>query len=390
MKSHTYEKSFSRDLCLSSVEAWVRGETINPKGWTKQQQPFLPYIIAQRTDDTVIFYYDQKGVEWIQNLLVKFAKSDSLFLEKIAITVVKKIEYIRPIYEEGKSIKLPLLKRFLIELEEGYPWFEALWWFCQMEEEKLIGLNLENIQQIRLLIDKVTNGSDTVIRKSLLNIYPKLKDLSSVLTTAEIQAGTIPPKEELEKRYKGYFFTNNQLFTNSTKPKIAKKMKITFKDEVIKHSKQLEGYIAYKGLVRGFVKKVMGHRQINQIKEGEILISPMTVPDFLPAMIKAAAIVTDEGGILSHAAIIAREFKKPTIVGTKLATKRFKDGDFVEVNANEGVVKLISHAAITAKELKKPTIVGTKYATQILKDGDYIEVDANKGKVKIIKTKNTK
>ena len=67
----------------------------------------------------------------------------------------------------------------------------------------------------------------------------------------------------------------------------------------------------------------------------------MTRPEFIPLIRKAAAIVTDAGGILCHAAIVAREMKKPCIVGTKVATKAFKDGDLVEVDANKGVVKIL-------------------------------------------------
>jgi pyruvate,water dikinase len=75
------------------------------------------------------------------------------------------------------------------------------------------------------------------------------------------------------------------------------------------------------------------------VKKGEILIASMTRPEFLPAMQKAAAFVTDEGGITSHAAIVSREMKKPCIIGTKIATKVFKDGDMVEVDANKGIVR---------------------------------------------------
>ena len=56
-------------------------------------------------------------------------------------------------------------------------------------------------------------------------------------------------------------------------------------------------------------------------------------------MERAVAFVTDEGGLLSHAAIVAREMKKPCVIGTKFATQVFKDGDMVEVNANTGVVR---------------------------------------------------
>ena len=67
----------------------------------------------------------------------------------------------------------------------------------------------------------------------------------------------------------------------------------------------------------------------------------MTFPNYIAAMEKAAAFVTDEGGILCHAAIIAREMKKPCVIGTKIATQTLKNGDEVEVNANVGMVKII-------------------------------------------------
>ena len=69
----------------------------------------------------------------------------------------------------------------------------------------------------------------------------------------------------------------------------------------------------------------------------------MTNPkQLLPALKNAGAIVTDEGGITSHAAIIARELKIPAIIGTKIATKVLHDGDLVEVDANNGIVKILS------------------------------------------------
>ena len=67
----------------------------------------------------------------------------------------------------------------------------------------------------------------------------------------------------------------------------------------------------------------------------------MTTTNMNPLISKVKAIVTNEGGILCHAAIIAREFKKPCIVGTKIATQVLHDGDLVEVDANKGIVKII-------------------------------------------------
>jgi phosphohistidine swiveling domain-containing protein len=103
----------------------------------------------------------------------------------------------------------------------------------------------------------------------------------------------------------------------------------------------INGKSAFPGILRGIVKIVYKSKDIKKVSSGDILVSTMTRPDYLMWMKKAAAFVTDEGGILSHAAIVARELKKPCIIGTKNATKVLKDGDFVEVDADEGVVKIL-------------------------------------------------
>ncbi len=78
------------------------------------------------------------------------------------------------------------------------------------------------------------------------------------------------------------------------------------------------------------------------MKKGDILVTSMTTPDYVPAMEKALAFVTDEGGLSCHAAIVAREMKKPCIIGTKIATKVLKENDLVEVDANKGIIKKLN------------------------------------------------
>jgi phosphohistidine swiveling domain-containing protein len=103
----------------------------------------------------------------------------------------------------------------------------------------------------------------------------------------------------------------------------------------------LKGAAAFKGIARGVAKIVKIAHEIDKVGEGDILIAPTTAPSYIIGMQRAAAFVTDEGGITSHAAIVAREMKKPCVIGTKIATKVLKDGDLVEVNANDGTVKII-------------------------------------------------
>ncbi|MBU1164087.1 hypothetical protein KKA15_00820 [Patescibacteria group bacterium] len=77
------------------------------------------------------------------------------------------------------------------------------------------------------------------------------------------------------------------------------------------------------------------------MNQGDILLSETTYPALVPAMKKAGAIITNVGGLTCHAAIVSRELKIPCVVGTKIATKVFKDGDKVEVLATRGIIRKI-------------------------------------------------
>jgi phosphohistidine swiveling domain-containing protein len=103
-----------------------------------------------------------------------------------------------------------------------------------------------------------------------------------------------------------------------------------------------KGVIASRGKVRANIKIVLDPHDKIDFKKGDILVTTMTTPEFIFIMKKASAIITDQGGITSHAAIVSRELGIPCIIGTKIATQILKDGDKVEVDANNGVVKIIN------------------------------------------------
>jgi len=104
---------------------------------------------------------------------------------------------------------------------------------------------------------------------------------------------------------------------------------------------EIRGTTAYRGKVTGVARVLRNAKDISIFNEGEILVANQTTPEYVPAMKKAAAIVTDQGGITCHAAIVARELKLPAIIGTKIATKVIKDGDRIEVDAEKGVIRIL-------------------------------------------------
>jgi len=149
-------------------------------------------------------------------------------------------------------------------------------------------------------------------------------------------------KEELEKREKGFIIYFGKdgpeidyVNFDETKSKIYEKM---FGDT---SSSEIKGSIANKGNVNGKVKVILSKKDFSKFEEGDILVTSMTRPEFVPLMKKAAGFITDEGGITCHAAIVSREMNKPCIIGTKNATAILKDNELVNLNADEGTVKIL-------------------------------------------------
>ena len=122
---------------------------------------------------------------------------------------------------------------------------------------------------------------------------------------------------------------------------VRKKLRFITKRERIEEGKHIKGQPAVAGMATGKVKIINTPAEMLKMHQGDILVSHMTNPDIVPAMKKAAGIVTDLGGITCHAAIVSRELGTPCIIGTKAATQILKDGDRVEVDAEKGEVRKI-------------------------------------------------
>jgi len=109
-------------------------------------------------------------------------------------------------------------------------------------------------------------------------------------------------------------------------------------------SKEIKGSPAYEGRIEGTARVILYRKDLDKIKNGEILVTPMTEAFYTPYLKKVKGIITNEGGITCHAAIISRELKIPCIIGTRNATKILKTGDLVKIDADEGIVKIIKRA----------------------------------------------
>jgi phosphohistidine swiveling domain-containing protein len=161
-------------------------------------------------------------------------------------------------------------------------------------------------------------------------------------------AGSLPVSEMKRRRENGFdYFVEggrHHLETAAERRKASRRAKGR-----IKPGGSISGSTACPGSAKGTVKVVMSISDIGKVELGDVLITTMTTPDLMLAIERSAAIVTDEGGVLCHAAIISRELDKPCVIGTGSATETFGDGDVVEVNASSGngTITLVSESSAT-------------------------------------------
>ncbi|HEY5221311.1 MAG TPA: PEP-utilizing enzyme [Candidatus Paceibacterota bacterium] len=335
-----YSRYFARDFTLPLIETWARAETTDPRQWTKKTNPELPFQIFIRENGIVTDYFNPKGLDWINSELRRLIKKDKKFVEKIAGEFNQRARLIKPVWAKRKTLNHAELVKYLVRLRDVWAWYEAIWWIMEMVDPKSREFKLTHTARINN--ERMIPDSDVVIRKSLRKIYPKLGALANTLLLKEIVSNKLPSKQELEDRAKKYSFANAKLYTGKGIPDMEKIFDIDIvSSEKKTNISEFKGKVAYPGIARGKVRIIKKREEVSKLKEGEVLVSPMTMPDYVVAMKRAVAIVTDEGGVTCHAAIVARELKKPCIIGTKIATEILSDGDLIEVDANKGLVTII-------------------------------------------------
>jgi len=186
----------------------------------------------------------------------------------------------------------------------------------------------ENYPGLKEILKKL-DSSYTYNEKVIPDVEKYLVDLNIDYLAHEETEGII--------RDMGMFFFNNVKISIFGKELDELEDNINIKEH--NDIKELKGIGVSKGKVKGSVKVINNLYNLENIEEGIILVTHMTRPQFNDKIMKCKAIITNEGGILCHAAILAREHGIPCIVGTNIATEILKDGDLIEVDAEKGIVK---------------------------------------------------
>lgn len=197
---------------------------------------------------------------------------------------------------------------------------------------------------------------------------PKEKQKAQVLSDAEIKAlWKVAVQDEEHYNFPQdieFAIERGKVYLVQTRPITTLEKKEELKVETTEIP-ILTGLGASPGHATGQVKIVLAMSHLDKMQKGDVLITTMTTPDFVPAMQKASAIVTDHGGMTAHASIVSREMGIPCVVGTKEATRMLKDGDVITVDGTTGKVyrgalKLPEH-----EEVSKPEVCGITTQTKV-------------------------
>jgi pyruvate,water dikinase len=236
-------------------------------------------------------------------------------------------------------------------------------------DKYVVSKDLEIID-IKVADKKIAMTRDSAGGKTTVKLKEE-KSKQQVLTKNEI----IRLSEfalQLEKHYKKpqdieFAIEGSEIFIVQTRPITTIEKRIDVKIENITGEVLLEGLAASPGIASGVVKIIQDLKDLPKIKTGDILVTKMTNPDMVVSMQKSAAIVTDDGGLTAHAAIVSREMGIPAIVGTDDATTKLKDGDIITVDGNSGKVYKGKVAETHKKEVGLVT-ANTKTKIKVMVD----------------------
>lgn len=351
-----FEKSITRDWGIIYAQIW---HEVFTKEFKKQIGWGYTEVVLEGKDNAVSIYRAPKEhIDGMRDFILRQLDKNDSWLRKQSEFIEGKvsdiIDWVNKIKEKNFSEYSDkelgkILKEFVDRNIELGPAFIIMLWFpIQMEQHPQLGKYKEavetvvrcrkKIEKIGPLVDIFGRGIsiEALRRANIKNDYSKFIIYQEILEF--FNKGARFNEKILNSRQK-YFLVTKMGILSEPLEKYLAKCGYLLEEAGLNQSDTINGRTAYPGLVKGVVKIINNKEAFRKMNNGDILVTGMTTPDFLPVIKKSAGFITDEGGITCHAAIVSREMKKPCIIGTKIATKVLKDGDLVEVDAERGIVR---------------------------------------------------
>lgn len=328
-----FDLTLTREDCLYELETYRNGEFFGILNLTKHYY-FEPLFYYNAKSEMVEIYYNWHALEenppsFFRELEKNFESFKYRYNEAIkCCDKQKKIINGKITFNLQKFIE----NEIIIQPFSSIGNTVGAGWDCSERVKKLLVDFRDNHDNIIYLSNEFLKNKINEILPAKFSKYLKVLTLEEILNQDKINFN------ELEKRLKGYVYFAGKIYTCSLEEFLKENSYYIEKEEF---GIKLQGRTAYGGRVEGNVNVVIKTSDFCKFQEGDILVTHMTTPKFTPIIKKSKGIITDEGGITCHAAIVARELKIPCVVGVKSATKRLKDGVKVVLNGDTGEVEII-------------------------------------------------
>lgn len=342
IKKLNWLRFYSSRYCFLTLSYW--GDMYIHK-WKKILGKGLHTFILISHEGQGSAFYEQNDYKALGTYLAQKAIKNPEYGLNFASELKKQIKTMYVAMETMGKIPNPKdrFHAFLDAMSKYSPWHSCIKIFTDYLPEELRTKLLPALSEARIFSEKVYEDTELFLEKIAKKISAETNYEPSLILTLlheEIEgyfkSKKLPDKKILQERYK----SSALIWANG-------KFELIVGDAVQKIKKSLfnsegktiaKGQTAYKGKAVGLAKIVLDPTKSAHFNDGDILITAMTRPDYVHLLKKAAAVVTDGGGILCHAAIVAREIGIPCIIGTEIATQIFKNGDQIEVDADNGIV----------------------------------------------------
>lgn len=312
-----------------------------PEDYSFYQKEELGLLALKRIKDKKLLdkklWAHQEKYFWLLNSYYETKVLPVAYFKKIidsysAEAALSKINEIKSLKKRAVLDKKEVVKKFKLLpdiLKIGQRLAYCVWWQ---------DLRKSYIFQANYAIDILFKEISMRFKIDFIDLhYYAIKELE------EIFQGKKLPDAEVKRR-RQYFLAlyEPQKGISYFSGSAAKKLFSPYASAKIKKGiEEFKGLVVNRGIARGKARIICSPKEAGKLKKGEILVAAMTSPDYILALKRASAVITDEGGMTCHAAIVSRELAIPCIVGTKIATKVLKDGDLVEVDAINGTVRII-------------------------------------------------